>query len=80
MNPQDRRAWRVQDFAEAYGISRPLVYKLMAAGELGYVQHGSMLRLIPVEEAERWFKAGKPSSDPNPGHRLQASKAAEARP
>ena len=65
----ERRAWRVQDFAEAYGISRPMAYKLMAAGKLDYVQHGSQLRLIAVDAAERWLHSGSP-----------AIKAAEARP
>ena len=53
----ERRAWRVQEFADAYGLSVKQAYKLMSEGQLEFVQHGS-IRLISVEAADRWFQSG----------------------
>ena len=58
--PVARRAYRVNEFCRAYGISRAFAYELMSAGRLDFRQHGAF-RLIPVDAAERWFNS--PSGD-----------------
>ncbi len=49
-----RRAYRVQEFCDAYRLSRSTTYKLMKAGKLKTVLVGGR-RLIPVEAAEALF-------------------------
>jgi predicted site-specific integrase-resolvase len=50
-NEPPRRALRMRDFCEGYGISRATAYKLMRAGKLKTVRVAGR-RLIPVEAAE----------------------------
>jgi excisionase family DNA binding protein len=45
------RAYRVQDFCRAYGLSRSTVYLLMAKGKLRTVRVAGR-RLIPADAAE----------------------------
>ncbi|MGB5087052.1 MAG: helix-turn-helix domain-containing protein [Methylocystis silviterrae] len=47
----ERRAFRVDEFCEAYRVSRATVYKLMKAGKLRTVLIAGR-RVIPVEAAE----------------------------
>ena len=49
--PIERRAYRINEFCQAYRISRSTTYELMKAGKLRYVNIGSERR-IPVEAAE----------------------------
>ena len=49
--PAERRAYRVDEFCEAYRCSRTTAYALMAAGKLRYFLLGSERR-ITVEAAE----------------------------
>ena len=62
---------------------REQIEQMMAEGQLEFVQHGG-IRLISVEAADRWFKAGSKPSAAKTARRqnfkLQYSKAAEARP
>jgi len=53
----DKRALRVNEFCEAYGLSRSTVYKLMSEGKLTTVLVGGR-RLIPVEAAEALLQSG----------------------
>lgn len=46
-----RRAYRVQDFCKAFGLSRSTVYLLMAEGKLRSVRVAGR-RLIPADAAE----------------------------
>jgi predicted DNA-binding transcriptional regulator AlpA len=46
-----RRALRMRDFCEGYGLSRATAYKLMRAGKLKTVRVAGR-RLVPVEAAE----------------------------
>jgi len=50
-----KRALRIKEFCEAYGLSRSTVYKLMSEGKLSTVLVGGR-RLIPVESAEALLK------------------------
>lgn len=45
------RAYGVQDFCKAFGVSRSTVYNLMAAGKLRSVRVAGR-RLIPADAAE----------------------------
>lgn len=49
--PSGPRAYRVQDFCRAFGISRSTVYNLMADGRLQTVRIAGR-RLIPADAAE----------------------------
>jgi predicted site-specific integrase-resolvase len=49
--PTERRAYRVNEFCEAYRLSRVTAYELMKAGRLKYFYIASERR-IPVEAAE----------------------------
>jgi predicted DNA-binding transcriptional regulator AlpA len=46
-----KRALRMRDFCEGYGISRATAYKLMKAGKLKTVRVAGR-RLVPVDAAE----------------------------
>jgi excisionase family DNA binding protein len=50
LKPEDRRAFTVKEFCNAYRVSRSLAYKLMADQKLRSVLVGGK-RLIPVEAA-----------------------------
>jgi hypothetical protein len=47
----ERRALRLNEFCQLYGLSRATAYKLMAAGKLRTVLVGGR-RLVPVDAAE----------------------------
>ena len=49
--PIEKRAFRVNDAAEAYGCSRSTLYKMMKAGTLRTVKIGGR-RLIPRDVLE----------------------------
>jgi excisionase family DNA binding protein len=53
----EARALRIKDAAQAYGISRSLIYKMMADGRLRTVKIGKR-RLIPVAAIEALFEGG----------------------
>ncbi|WP_296707186.1 helix-turn-helix domain-containing protein [Rhodoblastus sp.] len=46
-----RRALHVNEFCEAYGVSRSTAYRLIAEGKLETVKIGNR-RLVPVDSAE----------------------------
>jgi excisionase family DNA binding protein len=50
-NELPKRALRINDFCESYGISRATAYKLMKLGKLRTVRVGGR-RLVPVDVAE----------------------------
>jgi predicted site-specific integrase-resolvase len=54
--PTERRAYRVNEFCEAYRLSRATAYELMKAGKLRYF-HIASERRIPVEAAEALMEA-----------------------
>jgi excisionase family DNA binding protein len=56
LKPADKRALRIKEFCEAYGLSRSTAYKLMAQGKLRTVRVGGR-RLIPTDAAEALLKA-----------------------
>jgi excisionase family DNA binding protein len=47
----------VKDFCRAYGVSRPTVYRLLAAGRLQAVKVSARKTLIPEESARAWLSA-----------------------
>jgi excisionase family DNA binding protein len=49
--PAERRAYRVNEFCQAYRVSRDTAYKLMRSGKLKYFSVGTERR-ISVEAAE----------------------------
>ena len=49
--PVERAAYSIDEVAEALGISRPMVYKLVAEGRLRFVPAGAR-RLIPAAALE----------------------------
>jgi len=55
MTEHPRRAYRIDEFCRAFGLSRSTVYTLMDAGKLASVKVGRR-RLIPVEAAEALLK------------------------
>ena len=57
IKPEDRRAYRVQDFCQSHGLSRSTVYKMMAAGKLRTVLVGGR-RLIPKDAADALLTGG----------------------
>jgi excisionase family DNA binding protein len=54
----DRRAYRINEAAHAYGLSRSTLYKLMAAGALHNVKIGGR-RLIPRDAIEALLTGGE---------------------
>jgi excisionase family DNA binding protein len=50
------RAYRVNDFINAFGLGRTSVYKLIKEGKLRTVMIGGR-RLIPADEAEMLIKS-----------------------
>jgi excisionase family DNA binding protein len=50
----ERRAYRVNEFCEAYRVCRATAYELMKTGKLRYVTVGTERR-IPVDAAEALF-------------------------
>lgn len=46
-----RRALRVNEFCESYGVSRSTAYRLITEGKLKTVKVGNC-RLVPVDSAE----------------------------
>jgi hypothetical protein len=50
-----RRAYRVNEFCDAFRISRPKAYELMKSGALRYF-HASAERRISVEAADAFSK------------------------
>jgi excisionase family DNA binding protein len=58
IKPEERRAFRVQEFCKLYGLSRSSAYKLMEAGKLRSVLVGGR-RLIPAEAAEDLLRGAK---------------------
>jgi excisionase family DNA binding protein len=57
IRPDERRAWRVNDFCGAHGVSRSTVYKLMKSGALRTVLVGGR-RLIPDDAAAELMNGG----------------------
>jgi excisionase family DNA binding protein len=53
----EKRAYRVNDFCAAHGVSRSTVYKMMKAGTLRTVLVGGR-RLIPKDAAEALLNGG----------------------
>jgi excisionase family DNA binding protein len=49
--PAERRAYRVNEFCQAYRVSRDTAYKLMRSGKLKYFSVGTERR-ISVEAAQ----------------------------
>lgn len=54
------RAYRVQDFCKAFGVSRSTAYNLMAAGKLRSVLIAGR-RVIPADAAEALLR-GEPAT------------------
>lgn len=54
--PVTKRAYRIKEFCEAFGISRASAYNEMNAGRLPFV-FACSVRLIPVDAAEQWLHA-----------------------
>jgi excisionase family DNA binding protein len=53
----EKRAFRVNEFAATYGISRSTIYELMKDGKLRTVLVGGR-RLIPKDSAEALLRDG----------------------
>jgi excisionase family DNA binding protein len=51
------RAWRVNDFCMAYGISRSKLYELAKEGKIRLVKIGGRT-LVPASEGERLIAEG----------------------
>jgi excisionase family DNA binding protein len=51
----ERLLYRVEEAAEAMGVSRTTVYELVWAGELATVKIGKRGQRIPVDEIRRWI-------------------------
>lgn len=60
--PYERRAWRINDYCQAYGVSRSTVYALAAAGKLR-IDKIANRSVITVEEAERAVTASRKKSE-----------------
>ena len=54
--PAERRAYRVNEFCQAYRVSRDTAYRLMRNGKLKYFSIGTERR-ISVEAAEALARA-----------------------
>jgi predicted DNA-binding transcriptional regulator AlpA len=61
--PAEKRALRVNDFCDAYGVSRATVYKMMKKGALRTVLIGGR-RVVPVEVAETLLREGSRQKEP----------------
>jgi excisionase family DNA binding protein len=59
--PDERLAYRVDDFCRAIGLGRTKVYELIGEGVLRTVIVGGR-RLIPREAAEALLKQGTPDN------------------
>jgi excisionase family DNA binding protein len=55
---EDRRALRVKDFCELYGVGRSTVYTLMRDGKLPDIKIGGR-RVIPRAAAELLLQTGE---------------------
>ncbi len=55
MSDVQKRAYRIKEFCEAFGIGRTTVYTMMKAGKLRTVKIGGS-RLIAADEAEALLK------------------------
>ena len=55
-HPIKPRAYRVNDFCQAYGFGRTKVYEMIKSGELKSIRVGGC-RLIPADEAEALLKS-----------------------
>lgn len=53
----DRRAYRIREFNQAFGVCNSTTYKLIREGKLKTVVIGGR-RLIPVEAAEALLREG----------------------
>ncbi len=53
----EKRAFQVNEFASAYGLSRSTIYLLMKSGKLRTVRIGGR-RLIPRDAAEALLREG----------------------
>jgi excisionase family DNA binding protein len=49
----ERVGYKVPDLAKAMGVSKSLIYKLIASGELNAVRVGERRLIIPVGEVDR---------------------------
>lgn len=56
VTPDERRAYRINDFCRAFGLGRTKTYALIASGELKTVIVGGR-RLVPREAAEALLKS-----------------------
>jgi excisionase family DNA binding protein len=54
----EKRALRVNEAVEAYGLSRSMIYRLMARGTLHSVRVGGR-RLIPIDALEALLNKGE---------------------
>ena len=54
----DPLAYRPTDAARVLGVSRPTIFKLLAAGKLERVKFGPRLVLIPRSSIEGFLKSG----------------------
>ena len=57
VNAGTRRAWRVNDFCEAHGISRSNLYKMAKAGKIRLITIGGRT-VVPDSESERVLAEG----------------------
>jgi predicted DNA-binding transcriptional regulator AlpA len=55
-SPAVRRAFTIQEFCKAYGISRALYYKLLKAGEGPRIAKIGSKTLISDEAAAKWLR------------------------
>jgi predicted DNA-binding transcriptional regulator AlpA len=55
--PAIRRAFTIEEFCKAYGISRALYYKLLKAGEGPRIAKIGSKTLISDEAAADWLRA-----------------------
>ena len=62
-----RRALRVREYCQIYGVGRSRAFLQIASGELHSIKVGKT-RLIPVDAAEEMLR--RPSDPPRPTHRI----------
>lgn len=60
MSQIERLLYRIQEAAEAVGVSRSKMYELIASGDIPSVRVGHSVR-IPVEELKKWIAARIPN-------------------
>lgn len=68
MDASQRLAFSVDDACHALSLSRPTLYRLMAAGAIPYRQCGGR-RLILAEDLQRWLESlpeGAHADQPSP--------------